>query len=86
MASPETNKVRIAFGMDPEPPFVVDLPYSDPKMPSEFVANAMATIHNQAELGKITNQEAYDRIHELDDMRAEWGDGWIDRYGPLPEY
>lgn len=86
MASPEINKIRASLGMEPEPPFIVGLPFEDPKTPSDFVANGIAEIHNQAELGQITTYEAYLAMHELDDMRAKWGDGWEDRYGPLPEY
>ncbi len=86
MASPEINRIRLERGMDPREPFIVDLSYDDPSTPSEFVANAAAVINNQAELGKITTDEAYTRMHELEAMRAQWGDGWADRYGPLPEY
>jgi len=86
MASPEVNRIRIAFGMEPEPPHIVDMPYSDPGTPSEYVANSFAILHNRAELGEISDAEASEEMHRLDEMRAGWGDGWKDRYGPLPDY
>ena len=85
MASPEINEIRERFGMVPEPPHVVKAPFADPSTPSEMYANAAATIHNQAELGEISTDEAYERLHALDAERAEFGDGWQDRYGESPE-
>ena len=86
MASEAINEIRMSLGMEPEPPYIVDLPYDAPQTPSEHVENAMAVLHNKAELGEITSEEASDAMHELDAMRAEWGDGWEDRYGPLPDF
>lgn len=86
MASPEGNRVRAKFGMEPEPPKIIDPIHDDPQTPSEFVANAAAVISNRAELGEITEEQACLALQELEDMRAQWGDGWQDRYGPSPEY
>lgn len=85
MASPEGNRVRKKYGMEPEPPMIMDAPYGDPQTPSEFVANAAAVISNRAELGEITEEEACFALQELEDMRAQWGDGWENRYGPQTE-
>ena len=86
MASPEGNKAREYFGMEPEPPKIMDAPYPDPQTPSEYVANAAAVISNKAELGEISEMEASLELQKLEDMRSEWGDGWHDRYGPPPEH
>ena len=86
MASEEINAIRKQFHMDPEPPKIWELPHDDPTTPSEFYENAVVVIHNRAELGEITTQEAYDLLHEMEDERAAMGDGWEDRYGPAPDF
>lgn len=86
MASPGANQVRSELGLEIEPPVLIGLPYANPVSPSEYAANAIATLNDQAELGLISDEEASRRMRELDDMRSKWGDGWSDRYGPLPNY
>lgn len=86
MASPEVNRIRQSLGMEPEPPQVYDLPYLDPQTPAELAANAVVVLHNRAEIGDISDEEAYMGVHAIGDTEAEMGDGWHDRYGPPPEY
>jgi len=67
-----------------ENPFYVDPPYKDPNTIGEMAANAQVDIHNRAEAGAITGDEAYLQMHALDESLVRAGDGWFDRYGPPP--
>ena len=86
MASPEANRIRRELGLDYQPPVIIDSPYANPTTPDELAANSVAVLHNRAELGEITDEEASKLMREIDSTRAEWGNGWADRYGPLPNY
>lgn len=70
--------------MSIENPFFVDPPYKDPQTVSEIAQNDIAEIHNLAEAGEISVEEAKDRMDAVEKMRVEVGDGWFDRYGPPP--
>jgi hypothetical protein len=81
MASQEMNRVRQAFGLEPQPAFIVDLPYDNPETVEELAANDKARIHNMIELGTVTQEEGCELLDAVEKMSIGVGDGWFDRYG-----
>ena len=84
MASQAGNEIRIRNGMDPQPPDIRELPFADPATIDEQIQNAVVVIHNRAELGEISSEDASELLWGLDATREEYGDGWASRYG-VPE-